>query len=77
MYSLLPLVASPSWSLEPCAELEGGAGLSSLSLILPTLHLTLFSDWTVVFPLILRILVQTSVALKGPIPQPMGMFGRK
>lgn len=68
MYSLLPLVAYPTRSLEPCAELEGGGGLSSLSLILPTLHLTLFSDLTVVYPLTLRILVQTSVALKGPTP---------
>ena len=32
MHSLPPLVSSPSWSLELCAELKGGGGLSSLSL---------------------------------------------
>lgn len=73
MICSLPLLAtSPLWSPEPCAEL----GVSILSLILSTLHLTLFSCLTVIFLLPLRILVQTSVALKAPIPQPIVMAVR-
>lgn len=39
-------------------------------------HLTLFRGFAVVFPLLLRVLVQTSAALENPSSQPRVMLGR-